>query len=310
MRRLFLIAVVFLSVTPVPGRAQMMLPSAVGAPTPAGQSGPPPAARRPRLHPGEPANPDEDGEVDRHFVPAKPPAVESVIGKPFALSGSRGALQIEKSGDDLNLSRLALAGDKISHPNQACQVAMGGAEPLKLKPLGAPDGVQRFVLDSSACPLQFDVLNGALRATSPSGACVFAQADCHVDAVGLWGPSGDSFSESRKKNIERERAALEKEARAHFRALLHRYRKDKPAAQAIVREQAAFAAERAQSCRDYDHEDTLGFCALRLTEARDYRLQALLANEKPKKDKKKAQTNARSGSVRPAQPPRGGAQPY
>ncbi len=316
MRRIFLTTAIFLSLAPVSGRAQMLLPSAVGAPTPAGRYGPPPAgksgappvARRPRAAPA-PDDPNEAAKIDRHFTAAKPPAVETIVARPMALFGSRGGLQIDKSGDDLRVSRLTLTGDKISHPNQACQVEMGGADPLKLQPLGAPDGVERFVLDSSACPLQVDVLNGALRVTSPAGACVFTQADCRVDASGLWGPAGAIFSDSQKKAMERERAGLEKQARGHFRALLHRYRKDKPAAQAIVREQAAFAADRTQSCRDYDHEDTVGFCALRLTEARDYRLQARLAEEKPKKNKKNVRKSDSRKNADRKNALHGGAQP-
>jgi hypothetical protein len=233
-------------------------------------------------------------EVDRHFVPAKPPTVEAVIGKSLGLAGSRGALTVEKSGADLRLSRLTLAGDKISQPNQACEVAMGGDEKLTLKSLGAPDGVLRYELDSSACPLQFEFLNGALRATSPAGACSFAQADCRVDGAGLWGPPGSSFGEAEAKTIERERAAAEKSVRAHFRSLLARLKKDKLAIQAAVKEQAGFSSQRAQTCRDYDRDDAQGFCSLRLTEARDFRLQMRLAatngGAPDKKSEKKAGT--------------------
>jgi hypothetical protein len=306
MRLIFLTAIL-LSLAPNAARAQMVLPGAVGAPTPAGQSGAPPAvARRPPAS-SNPANSNPDGDVayDRHFTAAKPPSVDSVVGKPFVLLGARGALLVEKSGGDLVLSRLTVPGDKISLPNQSCELAIGGGSPLRLKPLGAPEGVQRFEVDSSACPLQFDVLNGALRAFSPAGSCEFRQADCRVDASGLWGPAGDSFSDSQKKTFERERAALEKDARGHFRALLHRFRKDKPAAQAVVREQAGFSASRSQSCRDYDREDTHGFCSLRLTEARDYKLQTRLAEEALKKDKLKEQKSAKRGAVaRPSLAPK------
>lgn len=174
---------------------------------------------------------------------------------------------------------------------------MGAEGPIGLKPLGAPDGVQKFELESSACPLQFDVLNGALRARSPGGACSFTQADCRVEASGLWGPAGNSFSEAQIKSIEKERGSIENAVRAHFRALLAKYKKDKPAAQAAIKEQAGFSAERAQVCRDYDREESVGFCALRLTEARDFRLQASLAAEEgqTKSDKPK-----KSGAARPA----------
>ncbi len=286
MRPVSLTVMIFLCLAPAASRAQMALPGAVSAPTPVGQSGAPPVAA-----PASPrrASGGSEGEVvvDRHFVPAKPPTVEAVIGKSLGLAGTRGALTVDKSGADLRLSRLTLVGDKISHPNQACEVAMGDDEQLKLKPLGAPDGVLRYELDSSACPLQFEILNGALSATSPSGACSFAQADCRVDGAGLWGPPGATFDEAEVKTIERARATAEKNVRAHFRSLLARLKKDKLAIQAAVKEQAGFSSQRAQICRDYDRDDAQGFCALRLTEARDFRLQTRLAAANDGKPDKK-----------------------
>jgi hypothetical protein len=308
MRPIFLTLAIFLILPPTASLAQMVLPGAVSAPTPVGQPGATPSQKSPGGKPkGEAGG---AAAVDRHFVTAKPPAVETVVGKPFSLSGSRGALLVEKSGADLRLSRLALTGDKISQPNQPCEVTMGGAESLALKPLGSPDGVLRFELDSSACPVQFDVLNGALRAASAAGACSFVQADCRADAAGLWGPPGDSFGEPQAKSIERERTTLENNVRAHFRSLLSKYKKDKPALRAAVMEQAAFSASRSQTCRDYDREDAHGFCALRLTEARDYRLQTHLAEgNAAKKDPKPA---AKKPMAKPpaTKPPQGAGQAF
>jgi hypothetical protein len=146
--------------------------------------------------------------------------------------------------------------------------------------------------------LTVDVLSGALRVSTPKGACLFEQADCHADPTGLWGPSGDSFSESQVKSIERERSNLEKSTRAHFRILLNKYKKDKAAAQAAVIEQAAFSANRAQTCRDYDREETHGFCALRLTEARDYLLQSRLAQASSVKHEDKANHGSPRAAVK------------
>lgn len=281
----------------------MALPGAV-APTPAGRAvAPPPAAPAAKKRTSDGGG---EAETDRHFVPAKPPGVDAVVGKTFGLSGSRGVLAVEKAGSELQVSRLTLAGDKISQPNQACEVAMGGDGPLKLKALGEQDGLRRFELDSTACPLQFDVLNGALRASSPGGACSFAQADCRVDGAGLWGPPGSSFGEADAKALEKERATLEKSLRAHFRGLLARLKGDRPATQAAVREQAAFNSQRAQTCRDYDREDAHGFCALRMTEARDFQLLTRLAATNGKGDKKADTTADRKAApakvARPALP--------
>jgi len=295
MRSLVLISASFLIAAMPAARAQMQLPGAVGAPTPAGQTIAPPAP-----HAAGPAG----GTYSGHFSAARPPAVESVVDRPFSLSGLRGALQIEKSGAGLRVARLTAVGDKISHPNQSCEVSMGAEGPIGLKPLGAPDGVLRYELDSTACPLQFDILNGALRARSPNGACSFAEADCRVDASGLWGPSGAAFSESQIKGFEKERGALENAMRSHFRTLLDKYKKDKPAAQVAIKEQAGFSSERAQVCRDYDREEAAGFCALRLTEEQDFRLQARLAGEGAarKPDKKKPPRPKPLKPVAPAAP--------
>lgn len=292
MRLIVLTSALVLIFTAAPSRAQMQLPGAV-APTPAGQSLAPPSSQ---------AGPSKaGGGYSGHFSAAKPPSLESIVDKPFSLGGVRGSLQVEKSGTDLRVSQLTVSGGKISRPNQSCEVSMGAEEPIRLKPLGAPDGVQRFELDSTACPLQFDVLSGALRARSPNGACSFPQADCRADPSGLWGPAGSSFSDAQIKSIEKERGGLENAVRAHFRTLLSKYKKDKPAAEAAIKEQAGFSSERAQICRDYDREEAVGFCALRLTEARDFSLQARLASgqaaAKPDKPKK------RQAAPRPATAP-------
>ena len=262
----------------------MALPGAVAAPTPVGQAGAPPVApasrlvglRRPGSRSGPPFRPGQaahGGDCHRQ-VPGP---------RRFA-----GALTVEKSGADLRLSRLTLVGDKISSPIRLVKSRWAATSRLKLKPLGAPDGVLRYELDSSACPLQFDFLNGALRATSPSGSCSFAQADCRVDGAGLWGPPGSTFGEAEAKTIERERATAEKNVRAHFRSLLARLKKDKPSIQAVVKEQAGFSSQRAQTCRDYGGDDAQGFCALRLTEARDFQLQTRLAAANDIKPDKKS----------------------
>jgi hypothetical protein len=199
-----------------------------------------------------------------------------VIGQTFGLNGTRGAMTVEKADDGLRVTRLVLSGAKVSHPNQSCEVAMGEDGPIKLKALGAPDGASRHELQASACPMLVDVLGGALRVSTPFGACAFFAADCRADVAGLWGPPGGAFAE-KIKTFDRERAGLEKSVQARFRDLLKRYKKQPDLARQVVKEQADFGAARAQTCRDYDKEETHGFCALRLTEARDLALQARLA---------------------------------
>ncbi len=264
--------------------AQMQLPGAMGAPTPKGQSIAPPSSVA--------QGASGEGYAGR-FTPSKPPGIQSVVGKSLSLLGSRGVLQVERSGGGFVVTRFVAEGGKISHPNQLCDVSMGADGPIDLKVLGSPAGVTRLELNSSACRVQFDILNGALRARGPTGACAFAQADCRIDPAGLWGPAGGSFSDVEIKSIERERGVMEKSMRAHFRALLSKFKKNKVAAEAVIETQAAFPGERAQACRDYDHEEAVGFCALRITEAQDFLLQSQLAAEDGARKSKKGQETSR-----------------
>ncbi len=48
-----------------------------------------------------------------------------------------------------------------------------------------------------------------------------------------------------------------------------------------MRDQTAFAGQRADACRDYAKESVHGYCAMRLTEARVALLQARLAALSP-----------------------------
>jgi hypothetical protein len=289
-----------LLLAPVSARAQLALPGAV-APTPEGQTMTPPAS--PSTAPRNTQSPGS-GPAKR----SKPPAESAIVGQTLSLNGTRGALVIEKDGGDLRVTRLVLTGAKVSHPNQSCEVAMGEDGPIKLKPLGVPDGVARFELQSSACPLLIDLLGGALRVSAPYGACVFPQADCRADVAGIWGPSGGSFSDAQIKTFERERAGLEKSVQARFRELLAKFKKKPDLAKPLVKEQADFGAARSKACRDYEKEETHGFCALRLTEARDLSLQARLADahdSKSKDDKSgKAAKEARKPSPRRSAAPK------
>ena len=76
--------------------------------------------------------------------------------------------------------------------------------------------------------------------------------------------------------------------RANFRALLASAGKDEAAIKAIAGEQAGFSSEREVACRDYAHEDSTGFCALRLTQARAFALEAQLAMKDKRAEPKKA----------------------
>ncbi|MBB4197247.1 hypothetical protein CCR94_14545 [Rhodoblastus sphagnicola] len=294
MRAFLLIFALVLA--PLSAQAQLALPGAV-APTPEGESMAPPKPH------AAPRKTEGAGPVSR----PKPPAESAILGQTLSLNGTRGVLTVEKTGDDLRVTRLVLAGAKVSHPNQSCEVAMGDDGPITLKALGAPDGATRYELQSSVCPMLLDLLGGALRVSTPFGACVFMQADCRADVSGLWGPPAASFSESQIKTFERERAGLEKSTQARFRDLLNKFKKKPDLARLLVKDQADFGASRSKTCRDYDKEETHGFCALRLTEARDLALHARLADDAGdrKAEKGAAEKNTRKAAPRkPAAAPR------
>jgi len=277
---------------PVSAQAQLALPGAVATPTPEGQT----------MAAPKPSAPRKPREASGPAIKPKPPAETTVLGQTFGLNGTRGALVLDKDGAELRVTRLVLSGGKVSHPNQSCEVSMGDDGPLKLKGLGAPDGVNRFELQSSACPMLIDLLGGALRVTTPFGACVFLAADCRADVAGVWGPPGASFNDSQIKTLDRERAGLDKSAQARFRDLLAKYKQQPDMAKQLVKDQVDFGATRAQTCRDYDKEETHGFCALRLTEARDLALQARLADSGEVKDKKDKPAVKKRAAPRPVAP--------
>ena len=106
----------------------------MGAPTPKGQSIAPPSSVA--------QGASGEGYAGR-FTPSKPPGIQSVVGKSLSLLGSRGVLQVERSGGGFVVTRFVAEGGKISHPNQLCDVSMGADGPIDLKVLGSPAGVTR-----------------------------------------------------------------------------------------------------------------------------------------------------------------------
>jgi hypothetical protein len=229
-------------------------------------------------------------------VKAGPAAgIASVAGRPLMLNGKSGLLQI--SGDDktATIDKLQLAGESVSDPSQRCVVDIVGEKPILATNVGRPDGLMRFEADVPACPVAFDVLDGAVLVPAQITACVFKAADCQTIPGGLWGPDGASLVGD-AANIVKERAEAEKAMAKIVRAI---QAKDGPEAADLVRDQNAFAGQRDDLCRDYAKESIHGYCALRVTEARTALLQARLdalqptaaaptaASEKGKKGKSK-----------------------
>lgn len=246
--------------------AQMMLPGALNG----NASGSPPPA-----HKGGGGS----GGAPSSYAPPKPiaikpPGTESILGHTLSFDGSRGAMAFDKSGEDIVLSKLTLAGDKISKPGETCAVDLSTAEPIIVPPAGRPVGALRFTVPIKVCPLTVDVLDGAVLVSASGETCDFTAADCRVSPGGLWGPHAADISAKQSKDLERQRVRLETTMRANFRALLRRAGKDRLAVKAIAKDQAAFSSDREMICRDYEQESTHGFCSTQITQAR---VLALLA---------------------------------
>ncbi len=295
----FLLALILLATTS-PAGAQLALPGAVNASTPQGAEAPPAASA---LNPKNGSNQPYGSQP----MIVKPPGEATILGQTLSLDGQKGALAIEKSGERLQIVRLTLVGEQISHPNQSCQINIAAERPIALKPLGQPDGLWRYRLEAPACPFTLDVLDGAILAASPGGACSFQQADCRVNPAGLWGPASDSFGPKRIAAIERERSAMENSTRANFRLLSEKFHGNRDAARAAVIEQAAFSSRREEMCRDYDQEGAHGFCALRVTEARNFLLRQRLTSMKSSREGNQSEKDKRQRTL--VAPPKGSLAP-
>lgn len=250
-----------------PSSAQLMLPGAA----PAAAEGATDASKPKKTHKTSSGGKTSDAK------PAKPAAaagIASLAGRPLMLNGKSGLMQI--SGDDTTaiIDKLQLAGEGVSDSTQRCVVDIVGETPIEATNVGRPDGLERFEAKVPACPIAFDVLDGAVLAPTQVTACVFKAADCQTAPGGLWGPDGASLVGDAAK-IVKERAVAEKAMGKILHAIEDRAQDSTQAAD-VVREQNAFAGQRDELCRDYAKESIHGYCALRVTEARTALLQARL----------------------------------
>ncbi|MGA9215849.1 MAG: hypothetical protein WBZ54_11435 [Methylocella sp.] len=274
--------------TPALARAQLMLPGALqGSPSTVTKTAPNPAGAAP----GQPK-------------PAglKPPSEETIFGQELSRDGFAGIIAFQRgSGKGLEITRLSIAGEEISHPGEQCQVEVVAGTPIQTRFAGRPRGVSRYEVEIGACPFSLDVLEGAVLVTRTPRTCDFRAADCRVDPAGLWGPPGNAIGPDQTKQLERERGRVESAMLGRFHALLTSAGKDKEAIKRIASEQAGFSSEREVICRNYLGEDIHGFCALRITQARALALQAALedrakARAKPAMAKQKPAANFKLNS--------------
>ncbi len=262
MKNAFLPAALALALTASGASAQMMLPGAVQAAPEGTQNEETPAA--PDAAKPKPAA-------------ARPPGEEQIVDRDLSLNGAQGLIWLQRaSGGGLEITALSLAGEQISHPGVECRLDVVAGAPIAAKAAGKPNGLLRYEVGIAACPFALDVLDGAVLVMRPGKTCDFAAADCRVDPTGLWGPPAAAIDDKAAKQFERERGAAETTMRANFRALLASAGKNKAAVKAIASEQAGFSSDREVACRNYAGEDAHGFCALRLTQARAFALEAQL----------------------------------
>ncbi len=253
-------------------RAQLMLPGAA----PAEPQGAKVAAAKPK-HKSSGASATsvtETRDAGKGLEANLAAGVGSLAGRPLMLNGKSGLLQI--SGDDKSIiiDKLQLAGEGLSDSSQRCVVDIVGETPIEATNVGRADGLERFEAKVPACPISFDILDGAVLVPTQITACVFKAADCQTAPGGLWGPEGASLVGDAAK-IVKERAAAEK-AMGRIVHILDDRAEDSAQAADLVRDQKGFAGQRDELCRDYAKESLHGYCALRVTEARVALLQARL----------------------------------
>jgi hypothetical protein len=240
-------------------------------PPPPGVPGVPPTDWVPESD-GTPGPLTPSGPAPARPVAVRPPSEESIVGRDLKLNGTAGSLRIERAAGALR-AQLTLVGSKISQPTESCSVKLGGGQPVALSSAGRPDGLARYEVQAPACPIVFDVIEGAVLVTGPADGCAIQEADCRVEPRGLWGPEPASLI-AKAPEFEQARGSFDKAVRENYKALAQRAAPQ--AMRPIVAEQAAFSSEREQVCRSYVREGSHGFCNARYTEARAATLAARL----------------------------------
>jgi hypothetical protein len=268
-------------------RAQIMLPGALQAQPQGGLN----------------ASPNSAGGVSKppKLPGLKPPPVQSILGHELTQNGANGIISFRSAAEDgIEIVKLSLMGESLSHPAEPCVVDVAEAGLIKTRFDGRPGGLLHYAVEFPACPFSFDVLEGAVLVSRGPQPCEFNEARCKVDPAGLWGPPGNFIGPDQVKNFERERGRTESDMRVNFRALLSTAAKDKETAKKIVAEQAGFSSAREMTCRTYLKEDVHGFCALRLTQARALALQAAFSERtKAKADAKPAVAAGKHAIAKP-----------
>ncbi len=241
--------------------AQMVLPGAV-APSSEGDGAPAPAGR-PKPKP----KPQDGAERMAKGTTVAVPSIIALDGRTLVQNGTGSQVVFAPADKTVAVGRLTLEGEKVSNALETCRVENSGGTPLTMSGLGKPNGLERYRIEFPACPIAFDVLDGAILVDAAQPACDFVAADCRIKPAGLWGPAPADFGPDRVKSLERARGAAEGAVRSNYKALAAST-KDRPTIMGFARDQAQFSSSREEICRDYAEEGRHGFCATKLTEAR------------------------------------------
>jgi len=225
----------------------------------------------------------------------KVPSEDSILGRTLRRNGGAGEATLEKTATGYGL-KLRAEGFQANNLTEPCAISFGETA-VPVTSLGRPAGVARYRLEASACPIVFDVLEGAFFVVEPAQPCVIEAAACRIDPRGVWGPDARTLG-ARAKETESERTKAEIAVREGYRALSAKA--DLPEQRSIAREQAGFSSEREQICRDFQREASHGFCGARITEGRAASIRVRLGLPEPKPETAKP---ARPATARRAPPP-------
>ncbi|WP_237479610.1 hypothetical protein [Lichenibacterium dinghuense] len=286
------LALLALLSTAAPALAQLVLPGAVaptpeGAPSIAAPASPAPGAKpKPRRRPADPAANSEPGTA---ATPAKVLPATTLAGQTLYRDGHGSEISFEARDKGLVVSHLTLTGK--ADDGADCRIDVTDL-PLTVRDEGQPDGMARIGIPVPACPISFDVLDGAALETGDRAACSFAATRCKVDPSGLWGPPAASLTPERDKAIERQRTQAEAAVRAGYKRLM-KTTKLRSALMGYAHEQAQFSSTREEMCRGYAAEVKHGFCATRVTEARAAALRVKADIGQAEKDARKHKGGAK-----------------
>lgn len=255
------------------GAQPMQLPGAAGSAPVGTPVAPPPGA------PGAPSAGFPGAPRPAAAAPVRLVADDAIVGQGLAHQGRAGRFVMERLRTGYGL-KFTSDGFQTTNLVEPCAVSFG-EQAVPLESLGRPDGLPRFKLQSSICPIVFDVLNNALLVIEPQAPCVIEAAQCRISPRGLWAPDARGLV-ALARELEKERTRAEAQVREGFRQLSARGSAEER--RLVAREQAGFSSEREQLCRDFAREANHGFCATKINEARAASLRARLGT-KPAEDK-------------------------